>query len=312
MEPIKKILVGLDMTEMDNSLLEYTNFLVKSTEAEEIHFMNVIKEFHLPAQVLKDFPDLEKKALTERKQKLEQSVNEKFDPDHEVNIYIDNISSSSALKSFLKKIASADIDLVLLGRKSLEKGSGVLIQRLARRATCHLLIVPENSVYRIKGSNETKKLLVPTDFSMHSKNALERAIIIAAETAIEIFCQYVYSVPSGYHYSGKSKEEFAQIMHENAEVDYEYFIQSIDTKGVKITPVFSENIDEDITSEIGKQAKSIDADGIVFSSKGRTATAALFLGSIAEKLIKNELDFPLLVVRTKGEHVGLLDIIKKM
>jgi nucleotide-binding universal stress UspA family protein len=49
---------------------------------------------------------------------------------------------------------------------------------------------------------------------------------------------------------------------------------------------------------------------IIIGAKGRTAAAALFLGSFAEKMIQAELKYPLLVARPKGKIAGLMDLIK--
>jgi nucleotide-binding universal stress UspA family protein len=185
-------------------------------------------------------------------------------------------------------------------------GSGVLAQRLARRASCNLLIVPEGSVPKVQ------KLLVPVDFSKYSKLALETVIELSAqrEDPIEVYCQNVYRVPAGYHYTGKTHEEFAEIMRNNAEKDYNKLISKIDTRGVTVTPVYSEDINEDLSSDIFDLAEELKPDGIVIGAKGRTAAASLFLGSMAEKLINKKLEYPLLIVRPRGKTAGILETLR--
>jgi nucleotide-binding universal stress UspA family protein len=187
---------------------------------------------------------------------------------------------------------------------------------LARRAPCQILIVPEGINKRIEGGVHLKTLLVPIDFSEYSALALERALAIARRNKhkheIEIVCQYVFALPSGYHLSGKSEEEFSDIMCTNAKESYEEFIEDINTEGVNVRVVYSKDINDDLTSDIRDLAGEIDADGIIIGSKGRTATAALFLGSFAEKLINNTTNFSLLVVRKKKDYEGILDLLKKL
>ena len=129
--------------------------------------------------------------------------------------------------------------------------------------------------------------------------------------SIEIICQNVFTVPSGYHYSGKSREEFAEIMAVHAREEYDNFISNIDTKDVKITPYFSEDINEDKTSDISDLAKREEVQAIILGSRKKTATA-LLLGSLSEKLVKNEKNFPVLIVRKKGELESILDLIRKL
>ena len=314
-QPIKKIIVGLSHSHLDVELIEYSNFLAETTEVEHIYFVHVIK-IHLPEKVLEEFPDLEKDAIAERKSEVEAMVKEHCHGDCDVSYSVEVIQSSNNLKGLLLAIGKFDADLVVIGRIKNKEKNSIITQRLARRSPCQILIVPDGTYNRIGGGYQIKKLLVPIDFSEYSALALERAIRIARRNKnkheIEIVCQHVYRLPSGYHLTGKSEEEFADIMCKNAKESYEEFIGDINTDGVKLRPVFSKDVDDDLTSDIRDLAREIDADGIIIGSKGRTATAALVLGSFAEKLITNTTHFSLLVVRKKKEYDSILDRLKKL
>lgn len=313
MESIKSILVGLDQTEVDKTLIEFASFISLSSHVKSIYFLNVLRNLSVPNDILEEFPDLINNALAERKKQLKEYVNKYIKVNSDVEIEI-IVKSGSGLKTFLSEINKFDIDLVVIGRKDSPKMSGILVQRLARRAGTNLLIVPEGGENNLKDLSKDKKVIVPADFSKHSSLALEHAIEIAtiSKTKVEIICQHVYSVPIGYHYSGKSHEEFAEILKQNAEKYYDSFIKNVDAKGIKITPVCTLDEDDDLVENIYKLALDIDADGIIFGAKGISAVSALFLGSIAEKMIKLDTKFPLMVVRRKGENANILDYIKEM
>jgi nucleotide-binding universal stress UspA family protein len=183
--------------------------------------------------------------------------------------------------------------------------SGVIAQRLARRASCKLLIIPESH----KPSLE--RILVPIDFSEYSRQALEYAIYISRNNAgkVEIICQNVYNVPVGYHYTGKSYAEFAEVMKRNAERNFNKFISDIDTEGTRITPVYSLDTNDDFTTDICDMAREKDVSGIIIGAKGRSATTALFIGSMAEKLMQVVKDYPLTVVRPKGKTAGIMEAL---
>jgi nucleotide-binding universal stress UspA family protein len=194
--------------------------------------------------------------------------------------------------------------MIIIGRKTTLPGTGVAALRLARRASCSLLIIPETTVPKVQ------KILVPSDFSEYSKDAMEEAIMIAAKHGnAEIVCQNVFNVPSGYHFTGKTYEEFTAIMQMHAEINYKKFIRKIDTKNIKITPVYTQDDNDDPVQEIIDKALEIGADGIVIGAKGRTAATALFIGSMAERLIQFNDTLPLLVTRPKGKNAGILDYI---
>jgi hypothetical protein len=71
-------------------------------------------------------------------------------------------------------------------------------------------------------------VLVPVDFSKHSTLALEQAMELANNEQAHITCVNVYSVPSGYSKTGKSYEEFAEIILNHSKKDFASFISKYD------------------------------------------------------------------------------------
>ncbi|MBN7815919.1 universal stress protein [Algoriphagus pacificus] len=302
---IKKLIVCLDQSPLDQTLVQYAEFIAQVNQTKKIYFVNVIKNLTIPKEVIEEFPNLVDNMINERKEAMETVVTENFKNTKGISLnYV--VKEGSLSKKILKLAEEKSADMILIGRKVELPGTGVASQRLARRASCSLLIVPEGTVPKLT------KLLVPSDFSDYSKDALEEAIMIAekhGKNKMEIVCQNVFSVPSGYHFTGKSYEEFTQIMQLHAEINYKKFIRKIDTKGIKITPVYTKDDDDDPVEEIVTKALEIEADGIIIGAKGRTAATALFIGSMAERLIQYNDSLPLLVTRPKGKNAGILDYI---
>lgn len=300
---IKKMVVCLDQTSLDQTLIQHAAFIAQVNQTKKIYFVNVIKNLSIPKEVLEEFPNLVENMVNERQEAMESVVNQHFRNPKDISLnYI--VKEGSLSKKILKLAEEKSADMILIGRKVHLPGTGVASTRLARRASCSLLIVPEGSVTKMK------RLLVPSDFSDYSKDALEEAIMIAEKHGgLEIVCQNVFTVPSGYHYTGKTYDEFTQIMRMHAEINYKKFIRKIDTKGNKITPVYTQDVNDDPVEEIVAKAKEIDADGIIIGAKGRTAATALFIGSMAERLIQYNDSIPLLVTRPKGKNAGILDYI---
>lgn len=306
MYKFSKIVVGLDQSSMDEDLIDAACSVCKLSGSKEIFFINVIRDFNLPDSIIKEFPDLINKAIDERKTQLEKEVKEKFSCEGVTPRFI--IKQGQATKEIMKFSAQEKIDLIIMGRKTEKKGGGVLIQRLARRAGCSLLIIPRG----IKLSFE--KILVPIDFSSYSKMALEKAVHFANKLpeTTTIVAQNVFQVPSGYHYTGKSYEEFSSIMEEHAEKDYNHFIQDIDFKKAKVETIYTLDKEDDVIAEIHKKSRNIKADLIIIGAKGRSSTTALFIGSKAEKLIHLDTDIPILVVRPKGKRAGIMEYLQEL
>lgn len=303
-----KILVGLDNTDIDVDLINAVSKICELSGSRSVHFVNVIRDFNLPEELLKEFPQLLDNAIEERKEALEKKVNESFRYG-EVSVSVSVIVKQGQVTKYLLKYAAQErVDLIVLGRKNEKKNGGVLVSRIARRAGCSLLIVPKGSEFKLN------KILVPTDFSDYSKKAMEKAITLSkkAKEGSTIVVQNVYQVPVGYHYTGKSYKEFADIMKDHAAKDYAQFISTMPVKGVNIEQMYSLDKDDDIIRNIYKTAKKIKASLIVIGAKGRTAATAPFIGSKAEKLIHVDSDLPTLVVRPKGKNAGFLEYIKEL
>jgi nucleotide-binding universal stress UspA family protein len=300
---IKKMIVCLDQTSLDQTLIQYAAFIAQVNQTKKIYFVNVIRNLSVPKEVLEEFPNLIENMVSERQQQMEAVVNENFPKIKGISLnYI--VKEGSLSKKILKLSEEKSADMILIGRKVNLQGTGIASMRLARRASCSLLIVPEGSVPKMK------KLLVPSDFSDYSKDALEEAVMIANKHGnVEIICQNVFAVPSGYHFTGKTYEEFTAIMQMHAEISYKKFIRKIDTKGVKITPIYTQDDDDDPVQEIVAKALETGSDGIIIGAKGRTAATALFIGSMAERLIQFNDSLPLMVTRPKGKNAGILDYI---
>ncbi len=304
MYQIKKLIVCLDQSELDDTLVRFASFVAQVNQTKKIYFTNVIRNMNIPKEVLQEFPDLINNMVEDRKNKMKDLVKKYFKESKDTELSF-VVKEGQLSKKILKLAHEKSADMIILGRKVELSGTGVLSQRLARRASCSLLIVPENTVPKID------KLLVPSDFSDYSKDAMEEAIMIAEKYGgrAKIFCQNVFSIPSGYHFTGKSYEEFASIMLMHAEINYKKFIRKIDTKGIDITPLYTKDEDDDPVEDILAKAQEINADGIIIGAKGRTAATALFIGSLAERLIQMNDKIPLLVTRPKGKNAGILDYI---
>ena len=68
--PLDKIIVCLGHTDKDQGLVENACQISKITGATQIIFLNIIREFNMPDDVMKEFPQLIDKAISERKEEI--------------------------------------------------------------------------------------------------------------------------------------------------------------------------------------------------------------------------------------------------
>jgi nucleotide-binding universal stress UspA family protein len=306
MEKFNKILVCLDQSSLDEELIKATGKICELSP-REVTFINIIKEFNLPSELLQEFPDFVEKAIEERKEQIRENIIKHFTwPDLDVKIKV--IQGEPPAKAILTYAGKKQIDLIISGRKKKSTSSGVLMSRLARRADCSFLMIAEGRQF------ELKKILVPVDFSEHSQLAIEKAVDFSTlvENKVDIYAQNVYTVPSGYHSTGKTLEEFAQIMKENAMKSYESFIRSIDTRGKQIKAVYSLDDNDDFVSEIREYAKKQKIDLIIIGARGRTVASMLFIGSQAERIVMMNTNASMLVIRRQGDKAGFRELLQEL
>ena len=299
-----KILVALDNSQMDEQLIESARFISDLSESGEVHFVNIVKDFDTPAALLDQLPNIITEALKDRKQEIMARVQKVFDTeDPTVHVHV---IKGLVLRGILNYSNENDIDLIIVGRKRDKKAGGILNTRLARRASCSLMIMPEDAPLRVKN------ILVPLDFSEYSNLAMELALRIAKKKDAKVIAQNVYQIPVGYHYSGKTKAEFAQIMEQHAARSFEMLTKTMDLKGINLEKLYTQSADEHLMEDVYKTALKTNADSIIVGVKGRTATTALFIGSKAEKLIKMDEKIPLVVVRPKGRNAGIIEYLQEL
>ena len=300
-EPLKKIIVCLDHTDMDQGLIENACEISKIAGTTEITFLNVLKDFNLPESVLKEFPDLMDKALAEREDEIQDLVKKYFTCDVSTKVLVKPGSLTKEILSVADKIKS---DLIILGRK--KTSDSVLSTRIARRSPCNLLLVPEGIKLKFD------KVFIPVDFSDYSTLSLKKTLLFTKELKSEVYLQNVYQVPSSYRYSGKSYEEFAEIMKGHAINDLEILIKNEDKQDQKLIPVASLDENGKIIDLILHEATKKKVDVIVMGAKGRTAASALFIGSKAERMIRINDSIPLIIIRKKGAVAGILETLKDL
>ncbi len=302
----KKILVGFDGSNTDKKLVDYVSFLVKIIEPTKILFYHVSTKQELPKELISTTSE---KNTNDPQKKLKEEINKYFEEEYQKKISIES-EEGSRLALFLSKAKSFDADLIIIGRKNNTKNQNkteVILSRLSRRAPCSVLIVPETS------KKLMDNVLVCTDFSESSQKALKVATNLTKKLDyVTVYSHHIYSVPVGYHATGKSFEEVAHIMKLNAAKKLKGLLKSADINQNKVTPIYTLDRKNKPTQYIIDAAKSIQASLVIAGARGLTYAASIFIGSFSEKLIKIQKNTPLLIVREKNEIMGILKAIKSL
>lgn len=304
MEKYHKILVCLDHSKFDISLIRVVNKICEMGP-REITFVNIIRDYEIPDEVVEAFPDFMENAIQERKKVIEATITKHFKwPEIDVDV---QVKHGQPAKTILKVASKRNIDLIISGKK--QNSLGIVRSRLARRADCSFLLIAKESL-----PNFVERVLVPIDFSEHSRMAIERAVsfVDLVPNRVEIFAQNVFHVPTGYHYTGKSYKEFVEIMKANAMKNFESFIKTVNINGKEIKSIFSLNDNDNFVSDIKDEAENLKVSLLIIGAKGQTATSSLLIGSRAERLVMMDTNSSILVVRSKGQRSGFKEFLQEL
>jgi len=292
MKTFKRLMVGLDISLLDSTLIQFTAFLSEQIKPEKIYFVHVHSELTLPDSLLKEI-DGDTTPFDERIQKsLEDNLKKNFKNMDQFDVSVE-VLEGSATKELLHRIEVKNVDLLIMGRKNQLPGLGVIPQQIARQSKCSVWFIPEKMDLQIK------EILVPTDYSNYSKMALEKAIALAnGNMDVTIICQNIYGMVSDFGRAMFYNEQKWQPLLQELALDaYNEFIDTVDTDEAHITPLLDYNYAYDHAKRCYETATKNKTDLIVVGSQGKTGLKRWLLGSFTEKLIQYNKDIPMLVVK---------------
>ncbi|MEX2511832.1 MAG: universal stress protein [Cyclobacteriaceae bacterium] len=303
MTNFNKIMVGLDLSHMDDTLISNLKYMASIFEIRKVYFIHVSKDLILPEEISHSYPDL----LAPVDETIKNEITHEIETVglHEAFSYEIIVKEGNPQETILRWCKIKDIDLLVMGRKKMIKGSGSLVKNLTQKYANPVFLWPEGT--HLTG---LKKILLPIDFSSYSIMTIHLAKEISNKTGAEISCCHLYEVPVGYSKTGKSFEEFSAIMLENARNNYEKFKKENQLPHFNCTFILKQKKDE-VENIL---AFSIDhkIDLLIIGSRGRTQSAAILLGSVAEKLVDVNNEIPMLVLKKKGESMGFLEALFKI
>ncbi len=292
----RRILAGMDISPTDPTVVQYAALLSTLTPAAQVTFIHAARDLDVAEAGYLRYPDLPEPLSVCLRKHMQETIQHHFQGAAQTHVRWE-VLQGAPLSVFLQRVRAEDIDLIVVGKKR----HSTLPGKLARKAPCPVLIVPTHAPARIT------RILVPVDFSEHAAVAMDIALTIARSYHVtHMFCQHVYHLPHGYHALGMTSEEAATQVQEQAAREYQAFVKRFDLQGVSLRPILT--FDIRIAAAIRDTIAQTGADLLVMGTRGRSAAAALLLGSVTEKLIWTT-TVPLLVAKAKGERKHLLDLL---
>ena len=302
--PLKRLLICLDLTVTDDVLLQYTAMFAKAMNVEKLYFIHVVKSLEIPEALKKEFPEMDTPLDETLVDRIRPKV-DKYIDSKEIGYQID-IKDGNVTENILKWSKIKQIDLIIMGRKKPDNGTGANPTRIANISLCSVLMVPNNP------SVTLKHVFVAVDFSAYAHRAVSRALEVKQRCGAEVTVQNVYRVPTGYHYTGKSYKEFAKIMSDNSIRDLDMFTKKYDLDKSGFNYITTLDDDDKPADKIFVEASRQNADLIMIGSRGRTTAASLLLGSVAVALLRYNFTTPFYIVKNKEQNLGFFQALMRI
>ncbi len=306
---MKNILVALDLTNMDDILLRYVSILSNILSIEQIHLMHAIEIDPQADEITHLLPDPDISLETLIQEEIESKLEQLKIEHKEFNIPVQiHIHHGDATFSILEWAQARQIDLIVLGKKSNFRGSGIFSGKIVRLSHTGVLFIPEIT------KNSLEKILVPIDFSTDAAKALEQALSIAQQIDAKVYTLHVYKLPTTYFPALSNTESIHQRTIDRVSKTYQKFLSSIDPELSQDDVPCEYKVDggEGIASHIYEYALSLGADMIIIGSKGRTNASAFLIGSVAERLSIQDQYIPLMIVKPKERQLTLIKALQQL
>lgn len=208
------------------------------------------------------------------------------------------------LDGLLAHVTEWHADLLVVGARS-----HVLARRAAMLAPCSVLMVPEDAALSLN------QLLVPVDFSEASAEAVREAARIAAGCQGEVTVVAIESDEDPWldweDDPEQPQKRLGEFVDEAAGKDHGFRCivepEHSLTPGARAGRGGLDGLEGARTAaSIVAVADRLGSTLIVAGTRGRTQAAAIFLGSVVEKVIQHS-RLPVLAVKRHGEQLSLLE-----
>lgn len=287
MQRFQHLMVGLTREESDAGLLRYAAMVSRLGTAREVRFVHVLPTAADPAKGMDH-----DHAVAQLKSEVATHF---LNVPENVDAYFD-VLKGPLLDRLLRFAAEQEDDVVFVSCDRGESSRRSLARRLAMNAPCSVWMVPDDSPPQIR------RILVPIDFSEHAADALQVATSLAKLLGhTECLALHVY-----FNEATVTYEEYDQVLRGQEAQAFQSFIAPLDCHGVHVKPLFVEAAN--VAGAILRVADEQAVDLIVLPCRGRSRSAAILLGSVAEATII-ESRVPMLVVKHFGARLGLLQVL---
>lgn len=284
MKLIRNILVGLDLSYIDENLIKYASFLADKLGIEKVYFVHNIKKYEISEVFEEQLKSVNLEELIT--DEIEEKISKNFSAKAETDILISEDPYTESLINYI--VNKYMIDLVVIGNKHEHGGTGVVPDKLLRLLNCHIVSVPP------KTKMSLEKVWVGTDFSRESKKAFNVAEYLHDEGGSNITAAHIYHLPIQFA-PFVNHEEVIPKIEKHTKTKFERYLSGISLKDLEWKTFRGR--DASISTRLATEAERAGVNMILVTDKGGNVISNILVGSVTDELFSVKLAIPLWVVK---------------
>ena len=142
MTEIKNIMVALDLSDIDSTLIEYASFIAETLKVKKVYFVHNIKKYEISELFEEQLKDINLDEIIG--DELNEKVEEKFTSSAEWEVLISEDPYTESLINYI--VNKYEIQLALIGNKNKSNGTGVVSGKLLRILKCNSLLTFQKNI----------------------------------------------------------------------------------------------------------------------------------------------------------------------
>lgn len=282
---IKNILVALDLSDIDDTLINYASFIAESLKVDKVYFVHNIKKYEISALFDEQLKDLNLDEIIG--DELNEKVEEKFKAPVDWEVLISEDPYSESLINYI--VNKYEIQLAIIGNKNKVRGSGVVSGKLLRMLKCNILSIPKNA------KPEITNIWAGADFSNASKKVFELTEVLQNCTNAQAKAVHVYNMPVQFSpYIPKDNLDLK--IEKHLKERYDKFVKKLHLNRVLEIEIIPGR-DTGVAEKLQIKAQNSKVDLIVLGDKGGNTFSSLLVGSVTEEIFNQDLDVPLWITK---------------
>jgi nucleotide-binding universal stress UspA family protein len=296
----------MDLTEMDDFLIRYANFLVKNVSPKKIYFLHLLHANDLPEEILDELPEMDRSLTDIIRDELNEKIQNEFKQGNDIKIQVDVIEGIRS-DILLEYTRDNKINLTIFGKKVGYVGAGSLARRV--------MPLTPSSVLLVNTSSEPKldNILVRMDFSKMSEIAMSTAVMLSNQTGARVSSLNAFKIPISHfpQYSAEDEKRLKDKMSKHGKKEYDKFMKKLklDPEKIPCKHVYDKNYNE--AHLLYHHGLINHVDLIMIGSKVKSELANVILDRTSEDLADAEKNINVLIVKDRKQTLGFLEAIFK-